>query len=219
MITLHGVYRSRASRNLWLLDEIGVGFRHIPVIQAYRLPDPAAPDAPPNTRSPEFLLLSPQGAIPVMEDGDLVLSESLAINLYLAQAYGKDLGPQNSAEAALMTQWALYGAATVEPPALAIMYAHAQGRAGTAEGKADIAEKAEILRRAFAVLDGHLADKGQMVGARFTVADINMAEIVRYAQSEPGLMAEFPTLDRWLKACHARPAFQRMWAARNTEPA
>ncbi len=219
MITLHGIYRSRASRNLWLLDEMGVGFRHIPVIQAYKLPDPLAPDAPPNTRSPDFLALSPQGAIPVMEDGDLVLSESLAINLYLAQAYGGVLGPKNAAEGALMTQWALYGAATVEPPALAIMFAHAQGRAGTDEGKAEIAAQADILRRPFAVLDEHLARDGLMLGGRFTVADINMAEIVRYAQPEAGLIAEFPALDHWLKACQARPSFQRMWAARDAEPA
>jgi glutathione S-transferase len=85
MITIHGVYRSRGSRNIWLLEEIGRPWRLEPVIQAYRLADPAAPGAPRNTRSPDFLALNPQGAVPVMQDGDLVLSESLAINLYLAR--------------------------------------------------------------------------------------------------------------------------------------
>ena len=51
MLTIHGVTRSRASRIIWLCHEIGLPFRQIPVIQAYRLPDPMAADAPLNTRS------------------------------------------------------------------------------------------------------------------------------------------------------------------------
>jgi hypothetical protein len=43
-----------------------------------------------------------RGAIPVMTDGDLVLTESFAINLYLARRYGGDLGPRDAAEDALM---------------------------------------------------------------------------------------------------------------------
>ena len=45
MLTLYGVYRSRASRPLWLLHETGTPFTHVPVIQAYRLPDAKAADA------------------------------------------------------------------------------------------------------------------------------------------------------------------------------
>jgi glutathione S-transferase len=219
LITIHGVYRSRASRNIWLLEEIGRPWRHEPVIQAYRLTDPAAPDAPRNTRSPDFLALSPQGAIPVMEDGDVVLTESLAINLHLARTYGGDLGPQDAIEDALMQQWALYGATAVEPSALLLMYAHVEGRAGTPEGQAEIAALKEKLGRPLDILEAHLARHGQMVGHRFTVADINMAEMVRYAASDSDLMATYPALTSWLKTLHARPAFQRMWTKRNAEPA
>ena len=92
-----------------------------------RLADLAANGAPRNTRSPDFLALNPQGAVPVMEDADLVLSEGLAINLYLARAYGGDLGPRNAVEDALMQQWALDGATVVEPSALLPMHACAEG--------------------------------------------------------------------------------------------
>jgi glutathione S-transferase len=218
MITIHGVYRSRASRNIWLLEEIGCVWRLEPVIQAYRLSDPAAPDAHPNTLSPGFLALSPQGAIPVMEDGDLVLTESLAINLYLARAYGGDLAPRNPSEDALMQQWALYGATAVEPSALLLMYAHVDGKGGSPEGRAEIAGLVEKLRRPMAVLEAHLTAHGHMVGGRFTVADINMAEIVRYAASDADLMSAYPKVSAWLEALHARPAFQRMWTKRNAEP-
>ena len=46
MLTIYGVYRSRASRNLWLADELGLAFRHVPVVQVYRLKDPDAPGGP-----------------------------------------------------------------------------------------------------------------------------------------------------------------------------
>jgi glutathione S-transferase len=218
MITIHGVYRSRASRNIWLLEEIGCDWRLDPVIQAYRLPDPAAAGAPRNTRSPDFIALSPQGAVPVMEDGDLVLTESLAINLHLARTYGGDLGPRTAAEEALMQQWALFGATAVEPSALLLMYAQVDGKGGSPEGRAEIADLVEKLRRPMAVLEAHLAAQEHMVGGRFTVADINMAEIVRYAASDTDLMSAYPTVSAWLAALHARPGFQRMWTKRNAEP-
>jgi glutathione S-transferase len=57
-----------------------------------------------------------------------------------------------------------------------------------------------------------------LVGQRFTVADINTAECVRYAQGHPTLLGEFPAVKAWLARCQARPAFQAMWTKRNAEP-
>jgi glutathione S-transferase len=218
LITIYGVYRSRATRNIWLLEEIGCPWRLEPVIMANRLPNPTAPGAPFNTRSPDFLSLSPQGAVPVMKDGDLVLSESLAINLHIARAHGGDLGPRSAAEDALMQQWALYGATAIEPAAVQLVYAHRDGKGETAEGRQEMAALVDKLRRPMAALEAHLGKHGHMVGGRFTVADINMAEIVRYAATETELMAACPHVRAWLDALHARPAFQRMWTQRNAEP-
>ncbi|WP_457661260.1 hypothetical protein [Sinorhizobium medicae] len=47
MLTIYGVYRSRASRNYWMARELGIPFRSVPVIQARRVADPLAADAPP----------------------------------------------------------------------------------------------------------------------------------------------------------------------------
>ena len=88
MLTLYGCYRSRATRPLWALFETGMAFTHHPTIQAYRLPDPAAADAPANTASPDFLKVNPMGQIPAMVDGDLVLTESLAITLHIVRRAG-----------------------------------------------------------------------------------------------------------------------------------
>ena len=215
MITLYGVYRSRASRPLWLLAECGAQFRHVPVIQAYRLPTPIPADAPLNTASAEFLAVNPQGQIPAMEEDGLVLTESLAITLYLAKRHGGAIGPQTEAEDALMTQWALFAATAIEGPALEIqMAAQAHDAAGLA-----VSLNAEKLRRPLKRLQGHLAVHPWLVGDRFTVADINTAECLRYAQGHPTLLAEFPAVAAWLAACQARPAFVAMWATRDAEPA
>jgi len=219
MPTLYGVCRSRASRNLWLAGEMEIEFDHIPVIQAYRLSDPQSADAPFNTASPAFLVINPAGAIPVLVDGGLVLSESLAINLYLARKYGGPLAPADAAENALMEQWALYGATSVEPYALAILYAYAEGRSTSEAGEVEIAAQVEKLQRPLRVLDRHLTRHDYFVGDRFSVADINMAEIVRYGQAHAPLIAAFPAVTAWLKVCQSRPAFQEMWTRRNAEPA
>ncbi|MGL6211382.1 MAG: glutathione S-transferase family protein [Paracoccaceae bacterium] len=219
MITLYGVYRSRASRPLWLLAETGTPFTHVPVIQAYRLADASAADAPLHTASPAFLAVNPQGQVPAMVDGDVVLTESMAITLYLAQRYGGAFGPASDAEAALMTQWALFAATSVETPALEILYTIADGGDKTPEGQASIAINAEKLRRPLGRLQGHFAGQEWLAGDRFTVADLNTAECLRYAQGHPTLLAEFPAVQAWLERCQSRPAFQTIWAARMAEPA
>ena len=187
----------------------------MPVWQAYRLEAPEAPGAPMNTRSPAFLALSPMGSIPVLVDGDLVLTESMAINLYLARAHGGDLGPRDEPEAGLMAQWTLIGVSSVEGPALAIQAA--QGT-GAEAGRAEVERQAEALRRPLRAVEAHLARHEWLVGGRFTVADVNLAECLRYAQGHSALMAEVPAVDAWLRRCQARPAFQAMWALREAEP-
>jgi glutathione S-transferase len=217
-VTIHGVHRSRALRNFWLIEEIGLPVVSVPVIQAYRLSDPHAPDAPLNTRTPDFLALSPAGSIPVMTDGDLVLTESLAINLYLARIHGGDLGPRTPAEDALMQAAALDAVTAIEPHSIPIFYAHVEGRATTPEGAAEVAAHARALERPLARLEAHFAAHDFLIGDRFTVADINLAENLRYAQAHPTLIPGYPALDRWLRTCQARPAFQVVWGRRNAEP-
>ncbi len=97
MLTIYGVYRSRASRNIWLANELGIPFRLVPVMQRYRLP-PEEAERVLNTRSPAFLKINPNGHVPSIDDDGLVLHELLAINLYLARKHGGALAPADPAE-------------------------------------------------------------------------------------------------------------------------
>ncbi|MEO8242096.1 MAG: glutathione S-transferase family protein [bacterium] len=219
MITLYGVSRSRATRPLWVLHETATAFTQVPVLQAYRLTGNNAGWTGLTTASPDYLAVNPQGQIPALQDGDVVLTESLAITLYLARKYGGPLGPQSDIETAQMEQWALFAVTSVETPALEMFYPIAEGRDKTPEGAALIAVAAEKLRRPFRRLNAFLSTQDYLVGNRFTAADINTAECVRYAQGNVALMEEFPAVKAWLERCQARPAFQAMWSARLTEPA
>lgn len=218
MLTIHGVTRSRASRVIWLCHELEIPFTQVPVIQAYRLADPAAADASLNTASPEFLRLSPAGAVPVIEDDGLVLSESMACTLHLARKAGAPVGPADATELALMEQWSFFAATSIEPDALTILFLHNRGQAQKGEDAGLVAAAAERLVRPMKVLEDHLAVHGHPVGGRFTVADVNVAEVVRYAQNHGDLMGQFPAVQEWLAACQQRPAFRKMWDARMAEP-
>jgi len=219
MLTIYGVYRSRATRPLWLLAEGGKTFTHVPVIQSYRLPDPLAQDAPLNTLSRAFMAISPQSAVPVMVDGDLVLTESLAITNHLARAYGGDLGPRDAAEQAQAEQWALFAGISVDLPGIDIIYTYADGLAETPEGAAKIAAAMERLTRPLARLENLLATTNHLMGGRFTVADIMVAECLRYAQTHKPLHAAYPGTFGWLARLQQRPAFTQMMEKRLAEPA
>ncbi len=217
MLTLYGIARSRATRPLWTLFECGCTFTHKQVIQAYRAQ--AMPQVM-TTSDPEFLRINPLGQIPVLTDDDLVLTESLAIAQYIAARFGGALGPQSPAEAALTQQWALFAATAVEAPALEIQYTlQDAAKSASTEGQATVRIAAEKLRAPLRRLQAHLAGQDWLLGPRFTVADICVAECLRYAQGHPMLLAEFPAVKAWLERCQARPAFRKMWEMRLAEPA
>lgn len=213
MLKIHGTYRSRAFRNIWLAKELGIPYEIVPVIQAYRLAA-RAPDIPTmNTRSPEFQRLNPAGQIPVIDDDGVILSESLAINLYLARKHGGPLGGKSLAEEGQMLRWSFWAATEIEAAALAVLI-HAES--GEDTGPAFDAEA--TLRDKFPVLVQALSASGWLVGGRFTVADLNVAEVVRYAVPASALFDDNPAVKAWLAACQARPAFQELWAKRAQEP-
>lgn len=219
MLKIYGVYRSRATRTLWLAGELGLNFKLVPVIQARRVEDPLAANAPMNTLTPSFLAINPMGTIPCIEDDGMVLYESMAINLYLARKHGTAVAPADLAEDAQMMQWSFFAATEIETNALKISSTVSEGLANTDAGQAVIEVAARLLRRPFKVLEQHLSENEYLVGNRFSVADINVAEVVRYAQAHTPLFEANPAVKSWLDRCQSRAAFKAMWSARDSEAA
>jgi len=216
MLTIYGVHNSRAARAIWLAYELGIEFRQVPVVQAYKLAGKPAGPQPVNTRSPEFLRVNPAGLIPAIEDDGLVLTESLAINLYLARKHGGPVAPKSVAEEGQAMMWSFWAATEIESHALDIL----RNRVAKPPQERDaiVADAAEaVLNAKLPVLERALAATGWIVGGRFTVADINVAEVIRYASAAPALFAANPGIKKWLDACHQRPAFKRMWDERARE--
>jgi len=103
-LSIYGVARTRAFRALWMAEELGLSYRHLPI----EIGDAGA-------RTPEFLALNPNGRLPVIVDDGFVLSESLAITLYLAKKYSPgEIYPGTRAGEAKAWQWSFWAIAEVD---------------------------------------------------------------------------------------------------------
>ncbi|TCU34522.1 glutathione S-transferase family protein [Rhizobium azibense] len=218
MLTIYGVYRSRAARVYWTAEELNIAFTSVPVIQAKRLDNPLAPDAPINTLSPEFIAINPMAQIPSIKDGELVMHESLAINLYLVRKHGGPISGKTVEEDGLLTMWTVWALAELEPHTVRIVVTYDNEHENTEAGKAAIDVACRSMKRPLAVLEKHLTNKQWIVGDRFTVADLNVAEVLRYGQTEQALFDAHPKVSAWLKRCQSRPAYLAMQATRSKEP-
>ena len=94
---LYGIPASRAFRSIWAAEEVGVDYELVPT---HFLGD---------SKKPDYLQINPNGRVPTLVDGDLVLFESMAINLYLAKKYGGKLYPSDAADEARAIQWSFWG--------------------------------------------------------------------------------------------------------------
>jgi glutathione S-transferase len=192
MLKLYGAMASRAHRVVWMLNECGLAFDHVPT---------GFQDG--STRKPDFLALNPNGRVPVLVDDGFVLFESLAINLYLARKYGGLLGPQGTQEDALATQWSFWVVTEVEKP---LLFAAANRRLFT-EPDEELAQLGIAkLGRPMKVLDAHLARRPHVLGERFTVADLNIATVMDLAPQCGIALAPWPHVAEWHARCLARPA-------------
>jgi glutathione S-transferase len=192
MLRIHGVESSRSFRVYWCARELGLSFESIPV--DFR-------DG--SNLSSDYLSINPNGRIPAVEDDGVVLFESMAINLYLAKKAGGALAPQNLIEDALMTQWSMWAVTEVERRLLAVM-ANRVVFSAESRDEEELAGESLQLQRPLKVLDGALKE-GFLVGARFTVADLNVASVLSWARLCAFNFSEFSAIDDWLTRCLVRP--------------
>ena len=194
MIKLYGQFLSRAPRCLWAVEEIGVEYEHISVSQMNG-----------ETQTPEFLAVNPNGKVPALVDGDLHLFESMAINLYLAQKYGKSLWPADQNGQAEAIQWSIWAMTEIEPPLIAML----EEIMFKEEGERDqdrIANAKEQIDRPLKVLNDALASSEWLVGEAFSIADLNVSSVLSLAGLVQFSVADYAHVERWSTACWSRPA-------------
>src|SRR5262249_8570176 len=101
-LRIYGIARARAFRALWMAEELGRDYEHVPI-----------EIGPAGARNPEYLAINPSGRLPAIEDDGFTLWESLAITLYLAKKHGR-LYPTTLETEAKAWQWSLWAVQEVD---------------------------------------------------------------------------------------------------------
>lgn len=200
MLRIHGSARSRALRTLWMVGELGLDYQHEDLL-------PRSP----GTKTPAYLALNPNARVPTIEDDGFVLSESMAINLYLAKKHNSPLYPKSLQEEALCWQWSLWETDRLDRQI--VNYQNHSSGLPEAERKPAVAEAAWAeMVPALDVLDGALARSGWLVGSAFSIADLNVASALYRGLTLD--LSRWPRVAKWLHACWDRPAAKRARAMR-----
>ncbi len=199
MIKIYGSFVSRATRNLWILEELGVDYEHVSLDWGKQ-----------ENRSPEYLKINPAGKVPTLVDGDATLSESLGINLYLAQKYGAGgLWPDDDSGRARCVQWSFWSAAELEP----LAYGRIREFLFKKEPDRDLALVADMAERTGPMLDlmaGALSETDYLAGDSFTVADLNAACVMEYLERSDFDLSGWPSVESWYTRTYGRAANQKI---------
>ncbi|KAA0573304.1 glutathione S-transferase [Azospirillum sp. B21] len=193
-ITLYGTPLSgHAHRVEAFLNILGLPYRYVDANAEVR-------------KSETFLALNPFGQIPVLVDGDLVLPDSVAILVYLADRYDGSghWKPKAPEEAAQVQRWLSIASGDLRfGPALARILT-LWGGAGSLTDAQRIAER--VLR----FMDGHLAGRDWLAAERPTIADIACYAYVARAPEGHIPLDPYPAVRRWLERVEAIPALTPM---------
>ena len=193
MLTIYGISASRTLRPLWMLEELGLDYEHVQT------------NFTGDNRQPEYLALNPNGHIPTLVDGDTVLWESMAINLYLAEKYDGGLNPKSVEDRGRAFQWSFW--VMLEAEKYLLEYLFNTLILPPDQRDAEVAGAAvQQLQAPMRVLDDALEGREYLVGDSFSVADLNVAAVFSWAVPSKLDLSEFPNLSRWLTACISRPA-------------
>jgi glutathione S-transferase len=181
-----------------LLREIGAPFELVPAEE---------------TRTPAFLALNPNGRVPVLEADGLVLYESAAICLHLADRHPEaGLAPTpGSDDRGRLYTWMAWLTNTVQADLMIYFYPERYvADAGAAALKARVVDR---LMDQFAIADRALADRPHLVGDRFGVADAYLLMLARWTRNMDRKARDLPNLGPHLARTLERPAVRAAFAA------
>jgi glutathione S-transferase len=191
-----GMGLARDTRVRWALEEVGQPYEvRLVSLQA--------------KEEPAHLRLHPFGRIPTYEEGDLVLFESGAIVLHIAEHHA-GLFPDDANARARAITWMFAAVNTVEPPILELVTVKfAEGDKPWTEARLPLVK--DRIRDCLAQLSARLGDADWLDGA-FSAGDLMMVSVLLRLRPS-GLLDEFPTLAAYVARGEARPAYERAFAA------
>jgi glutathione S-transferase len=189
IVLYHHPY-SRAANVIWMLEEVGVPYElhHVDILAGEQ-------------KAPAILALNGMGKLPILTDGDAVVTESAAIALYLADryAYGT-LAPRVDEPArAAYLRWSFFAPSVIEPGAMAKManWSFKDGQAGWGSYDAMLA-----------TIEGAVTGRAFLLGDTFTMADVVFGGTLRYMLGFK-MMEPRPAFTAYADRLAARPALQR----------
>ncbi|MFO0684689.1 MAG: glutathione S-transferase family protein [Sandaracinus sp.] len=192
-IVLHHHPHSRASNVVWMLEEVGVPYE-------LRFVDMRAGAH----KAPELVALNPMGKLPVLVDGDVVVTESAAIALYLADryAYGTLAPKVDDPARGTYLRWSFFAPSVIEPGSMAKAagWGFKPGQAGWGTHEAMLA-----------AIESAIGAGPFLLGERFTMADVVFGGTVRYMLTF-GMLDPRPAFTAYAERLAARPALQRSQA-------
>jgi glutathione S-transferase len=184
---------TRSIRARGTLQELDVPFESIPVNLMTG-----------GHHSPAFLKVNPAGKIPVLVDSDMILTESVAITVYLAEKYpDKKLIPTDLQERAQFYRWLLFTATELEQPLWRISR-HTQLYPEEKRLPGEIALARDDFAAMAKVMEDRMKDREFVVGETVTVADFVLAYTLDWAKTAK-LLDGFPRLDAYMERMYARP--------------
>ena len=195
---LYGTAKSRAARSLVVLEELGVAYEHVPLF--------ANGDVPADREVLDRL--NPNGHVPVLEDGDLVVWESMAINSYLAERYGGAEWSVDTRNRALALQWSFWVQTEIDRPDWNAVRHSGDERAIEAVKDKKVAT--------LGILDRALEGRPYLLGEAISLADLNVASSL--SQPNEGGKIDWQRLDPaefglqnladWLGRCTRRTSWK-----------
>lgn len=195
MITLYGIEWSRAKYVLFTLAELDLDFQHVKI-------NPFEEEK----HTPEYLQLNPLAQVPTLVDGELVLTEAMAINFYLSRKYGAEkLWVNRLEDEAQLYKWTFFAVTQMETACVdLILHRKVLDEKDRCSDIIQLAEKK--LMKPLEVLNTYLAGKDFLVANKFTIADINMAGVLSYALGGEFDFSPYKNVARYLDAILSRPA-------------
>ncbi len=197
MITVYGCPQTRSTRVTWALEEAGAEYAFVPVILSKG-----------EHKQPEFLKLNPSGKVPVITDGDLIVSESAAICTYIGEKFpASGLVPADLADRAHYFQWCFFAMSELETP-LWTMAKHTRFLPEDRRVPAVADTCLWEFQRAASVLAQHLEGREYVVGNQFTAADILLGGTLNWARSAE-VKLESAVLEAYADRMGARAALAK----------